>query len=177
MKNLNYFNNQKGITLMEILAALVITAFISLLATNILLNGIERYNKITQDTFLRDESDYLMSQLIKEIYTTKSSNIIGVVNPTVNSSDSFLQIKTGDTQTNKTGFIKNTNTGKVEVVIKNQPIPMSNRNVLIDPTSKIILQNDGGYLIILKLELKNKVAGFHNIVYSIQDSIENEEEG
>lgn len=178
MKNLNnYFTNQKGLTLIEILAALVITVLMSLLAINILLNGLESYKKISQDTFMRDEADYLICQLIKDIYTTKNSNIIRVVNPTVNSIDSYIEIKTGDTQTKKTGFIKNTNSSKVELVIKDQTIPSNNNKILIDPSSKISLQNDGGYLVVLKLVMKNKVVEFQNIVYPIQDSIENEEGG
>ncbi|MEK5216310.1 PilW family protein [Psychrobacillus sp. FSL H8-0487] len=178
MKNLkNYLTNQKGLTLIEILAAFVITVFISLLAINILANGLDNYKKISRDTFIRDEADYLMIQLIQEIYTTKTSNVVGMVNPTVNSSDSYIEVKTHDTQTKKTGFIKNVNTNNVELVLKNQIFPISNEKILIDSSSKIELQSDGGYLIILKLVMKNKSTEFQNSVYPIQDSIRNESGG
>lgn len=176
MKKLTkHYKNQSGLTLIEVLAALVITAFISILAINILLNGLDSYKKISQDTLMRDEADYLMSQLIKDIYTTKSSTVIGIVNPTGNSTDSYIQVKSGNNPVTHTGFKKNSASRNIELVIKNQIIPLNNSNISIDPTSKIVSQDDGGYLVLLKIVNKSKVIEFQNVVYPIPDFIENEE--
>lgn len=69
-------NNQKGLTLIELLAAIIIFSVIAIFATSILLNSIKTYAKINSDTILRDEADIIMANLIKGIYTSKDSEII-----------------------------------------------------------------------------------------------------
>ena len=54
--------NNKGITLLEVLAVLILTALIFTLATPLLINGINRYNNIHTENALRDEADLIMSK-------------------------------------------------------------------------------------------------------------------
>ncbi len=68
-------NNQKGLTLVELLAAIVIFSVIAIFATSILLNSIKTYAKINSDTILRDEADIIMSKFFKTIYSLKQEQI------------------------------------------------------------------------------------------------------
>ena len=85
-------NNQKGLTLVELLAAIVIFSVIAIFATSILLNSIKTYAKINSDTVLRDEADIIMANLIKGIYTSKDSEITFIEN--ISNNNYYLKQNT-----------------------------------------------------------------------------------
>lgn len=144
-------NNQKGLTLVELLAAIVIFSFIIIFATTILINSLKSYANISSDTILRDEADLIMASLIKEFYTSKDSEINFIEDTTNNN----YYITTKDSAIPKTGFKDN------QILI--------NGNVLTFNESKInIIWNDTyieafeganntrSYNITLTLKTKNK---------------------
>ncbi|MEK4128307.1 type II secretion system protein [Solibacillus sp. FSL W8-0474] len=68
--------NNKGLTLVELLAAIVLIIIVSAFVFRLLYSGIDTTNKIRTESFLRDEADIIISRFIKEIYSTKQSHII-----------------------------------------------------------------------------------------------------
>lgn len=68
-------NNESGLTLVELLATLVITAMIGLVAYAVLYNGFKTYDRVKIETELRDEADIIMAELISHMFTLKTSEI------------------------------------------------------------------------------------------------------
>lgn len=68
-------NNEKGLTLVELLATLVILVFVGLIAYSVLFTGFRTYDRVKVETELRDEADLIMSQLIGELFVLKESQI------------------------------------------------------------------------------------------------------
>ena len=78
--------NERGLTLVEVLAVFVIGSIISVIGIQILMAGFKSYEHVTAQTELRDEADYIMSKLINELYTVKTSEI---KKKHLNSSDDY----------------------------------------------------------------------------------------
>lgn len=76
---------EKGMTLVELLAVLVLLVIVSIFVFGFLKSGLETTNEIRSESFLRDEADYIISSFIKEIYVTKQSHII-------DNNGSFLEV-------------------------------------------------------------------------------------
>lgn len=158
------FRNQHGMTLVELLVAVIITAIVSIFASNILLKGVENYSKISQETQFRDEADYLMSNLVKSIYTTRADDIQIIVN---NYPNSYMETKTSESTQVRTGFIQNSISQKMEVFIKSQVFTVTNKNISINPSSKIVKELNGEISILLILEMNGKKMEFQNNIQPI----------
>ncbi|MER2008555.1 MAG: hypothetical protein ABS939_13980, partial [Psychrobacillus sp.] len=63
-----YIKNQNGLTLLELIASLLLSVTIAILAFSLIFKGIEHYEHIKVVNNLRDEADFLMAELVKEIY-------------------------------------------------------------------------------------------------------------
>ena len=63
--------NQRGLSLVELLATLALMSIITVLAFSVLMNGIRASDNIKKEVALRNEADYLMTSLIRDLYTTK----------------------------------------------------------------------------------------------------------
>ncbi|KEF39459.1 hypothetical protein M670_01227 [Schinkia azotoformans MEV2011] len=70
-----YINNPTGITLVELLVGLAISTIILGIAYGVLLMGYKTYEKISVEGAIRDEADYIISQIIQTFYTDDISNI------------------------------------------------------------------------------------------------------
>ncbi|MFJ5768461.1 PilW family protein [Psychrobacillus sp. NPDC093180] len=157
--------DQKGLTLIELLASLVITITLSFFAFNLLTQGLNHYENIKSSNTLRDEADYLMAVLVKEIYTTKETEISS--HPEA-SKPYFLITKSG--KTFKSGF----DNGKL--FIQSVSTGTENKNISISTKSTIVAgEDDGSYKINLVLEnkKKNKEMQFENEIRTINDKEEN----
>ncbi len=157
--------DEKGLTLIELLASLVITITLSFFAFNLLTQGLNHYENIKSSNSLRDEADYLMAVLVKEIYTTKETEISS---PPVTNKPYFLITKSGKTY--KNGF----DNGKL--YIQGVPIDTENKNISISTKSSLVKgENNGSYKINLILEnkKKKKVMQFENEIRTINDKEEN----
>lgn len=83
--------NEKGMTLVELLAVFVLFVIVSVFVLVFFKSGLETTNEIRSESFLRDEADYIISRFIKEIYVTKQSHIIE------NNGSSFLEVTNDNT--------------------------------------------------------------------------------
>ena len=168
-----WIKNERGLTLIELLAATALTAIIAIFAFSILMKGIQHYNTISTDTAFRDEADLLMSSLLKDLYTTKESQITKTNFPEQNISNHFFEINKTGTKL-KTGFINK------ELHIQGKVIPVVNTAIQITENSRIDANPDGDgvYKITLELRmpLKNQTVRFENEIRTINDVNEDKED-
>jgi prepilin-type N-terminal cleavage/methylation domain-containing protein len=68
-------SNQKGITLIELLAVVIIASIVVISATSILVKGKTTYEETKIESELRDAADLLIIEVYKELYTTKVSDV------------------------------------------------------------------------------------------------------
>ncbi|WOV88720.1 prepilin-type N-terminal cleavage/methylation domain-containing protein [Sporosarcina oncorhynchi] len=154
-------NKQSGMTLIELLGAIIIMAIITTLIFPILIGGMKTAEDIRKETILRDEADYLMSAILKELYTTKESEIT-----TKNFDKSLIGdyyiIKNNDSIT---GFMDN------KLYVSNEILNTNNKSITLLPSSIKDLE-EGQYEVILNLKLKSrndKVMEFKNRIRTIYD--------
>jgi len=62
-----YLSNEKGITLVELLAALFIFLLIVIPLSSVYINGIQLFNKTQQQTDLRNEADFVISNVMTQV--------------------------------------------------------------------------------------------------------------
>src|SRR5690625_1738302 len=92
--------NERGVTLIELLAAIVLTAIIGIIGYNILFSGISAFERAKIETELRDEADIIMANMLNELYTTKLSE----VTETIFENGNYYFVVNGE----KIGFENNT---------------------------------------------------------------------
>ncbi|WP_027409478.1 type II secretion system protein J [Anoxybacteroides tepidamans] len=63
-----YVNNNKGLSLLELLAAVAISAFILASIYGVLLSGIKAYKQIGIENQLRSEADYVVATVMNQLY-------------------------------------------------------------------------------------------------------------
>lgn len=125
---LNKLLNEKGITLVELLATIVIVSIVAALSYSILFQGYSNYQRIKAENELRDEADLIMASLIKDIFVLKSSEIRLDKSCSSGTKQSFLTItKFGTSSSYKTGF----DNGKV--FVKSQQVKFYDNSVQLVP--------------------------------------------
>lgn len=154
--------NQRGLTLVELLATLAIIGMITTIAFSILMSGIKTSENIQIETALRNEADYLMTSFIRELYTTKESEVSATKLPAAKTTDYYLQTENGK----RTGFINN------QIVIADVIQQISDPKIVLSPSKIARIDNDGQYEITLRLKMtgaRPKEMSFVNVVRSIDD--------
>ncbi|WP_458412334.1 PilW family protein [Schinkia sp. CFF1] len=71
----NLVKNNQGVTLIELLTALVISALVLGIAYGLLMAGYKTYEKVGIEQGLRDEGDYVVSRIMQTFYDGDISNI------------------------------------------------------------------------------------------------------
>ena len=96
--------NERGLTLVELLASVVLLSIISIFVFSIMTKTIENNRIIQQETMLRDEADIIVSKFIKALYTTKQGYII---RNTTNGNGSYIEVTNdlGKCQKNEDGVL------------------------------------------------------------------------
>ena len=120
---MNKIRDQHGLTLVELLATLALISVVITLAFSVLMNGIRAADNIQIETALRNEADYLMTSLIRELYVMKESEIIQTQLPARNSTNYYVQTNTGE----QTGFVNN------QVVVANTSQTVSDPEIVLLP--------------------------------------------
>lgn len=142
MSVMQHLNNERGLTLIELLATLVITVMIGMIAYSILFNGFKTYERVKVEADLRDEADLIMAELLSDLFILKESEIANTYFPQSNSSNFFIQLTNGD----KIGFVD----GKVLLNKRSEHI-IQNDLIRLADHSKIIEVENGQYRILLTL--------------------------
>lgn len=140
---MQHFKNENGLSLVELLAALVITVIIGMIGYAILFNGLKTYERVKVEADLRDEADLIMTELINDLFTLKETEIIKTYFPQSNSANYFIQLENG----RKVGLID----GKISRKDGSQYI-IQNESIKLSDQSKIVELEQGQYRIYLTLE-------------------------
>lgn len=130
-KLVKFVNNNKGITLVELLATLVIVSIIGTLTYSVLFQGYSNYQRIQVESELRDEADLIMSSFIKEVFLLKNSEVAAVSKCSGGETKSYIgQTGTGSLSPNYfTGFDKN------QLKVNGKVIQFYNKNIDLKPTN------------------------------------------
>lgn len=162
--NNKFIKDTTGMTLIELLGTIAILGIMSALMFPILISGMKSANDIQKETMLRDEADYLIASLVKELYTTRETEIKKKNLPERGRNDYYVTKINGLTE-EKTGFINNT------LEVAGKEITQKNSSIKLLP-SKIIELEEGRYEVILALEYNgrnSKAIEFKNVIQTIND--------
>lgn len=171
--------NNKGITLLEVLAVLVLTILIFALATPLLIGGINRYNDIQTEMVLRDEADLIMSKFFLEIYTLKESEIKKLSWTGISNTNNNYYIEYDRQNLNPTTNVTEIKTYILgfkdnQLYFKDEPYQFSNSSVQLSQNTKFSMIEkigDNNYRVTLELynSKKKKSATFVNEIQTIND--------
>lgn len=134
--------NEKGLTLVELLAVLVIVVIIGGIAYSVLLTGFKTYDRVKVESNLRDEADLIMAEIIKDVFVLKESEIEHKRFPDA-SNNYYLETDDG----NKYGFID----GKL-FLVEEQKNVLQSELIKLSNDTKIEEIDKGQYRITLSLE-------------------------
>lgn len=163
-----YVKSEKGITLVEILLTLVLVSLITVLITSILTNGLNTAQRVKIEAEIRDEADYLMVQLLNEMYVLKTSEIKSrnLDNPST-PADSYLVIqKTGSSTTHQLGFSDG------RILLDSRTVEPSNTEIILSPRSHVSRIRQGHYQVVLALQstLNNQEIELQTEIQIINDT-------
>lgn len=139
-------NKEKGLTLVEVLLAIVIASLIAGIAYAVLFQGINTYYRVTNETKLRDEADIIMTNFMQVLYPLTVSDIQSVHFNEANSGNYYFTLN----DQSKIGFID----GKI--IISNRELKLTNGIELIPEKTLIIEVDQALYEIYLALKLTDK---------------------
>lgn len=160
--------SNKGMTLVELLAALALVSVIGLSIYSVLFGGIKTYDRVMNENELRDEGDYIMVQLINNFYTLKSSEIKEKRLPQKETNDYYL-VKTDG---KKLGFIHS------KIIIDDKTISLLNDHVVLTDKSKIVEVSPNLFEItlVLKQVNSNKTLELSSVLSIVNDRREDRNE-
>ncbi|EIM05625.1 hypothetical protein A1A1_14954 [Planococcus antarcticus DSM 14505] len=115
--------NEKGVTLVELLATIVLVSIIAALSYTVLFQGYSNYQRIKVETELRDEADLIMASLISDLFVAKRSELQLVQACKSGLVESYVKVSKKGVPTYETGF-KNKQT-----IVRNQPVQFYNESV------------------------------------------------
>ncbi|MER2008532.1 MAG: prepilin-type N-terminal cleavage/methylation domain-containing protein [Psychrobacillus sp.] len=167
--------NEKGITLVELLAVVILTAIVSILLFSITSKALENNRIISQEAILRDEADIIVSKFIKSLYSTKQETIIRNI---TTGDNSYLEITndlskcrrdedgrfldlSGNPLNNDNlckptlkpiGF--KTENGITKIHILDEQYTLSYNNIKVSPTSKVYGNPDDSSVYEIELNLE-----------------------
>ncbi len=134
----NIKKSEKGLSLVELLATIVIASIISLFLFNMITSAMENNRVIQQENMLRDEADLIMSKMIKALYSTNQNAIIH--NSTTNDESNIKLSNPTSCTVLPNNIYKNTSTCQnyylevstnISKCTKNQLGELNNRNECI----------------------------------------------
>lgn len=164
--------DERGITLVELLAVLILMSFISIFTITLIVQSTETTEAIRVENNIRDEADIIVSRLIKALYQTKEAHIVQNITDNENSylnvtsNPSLCKRDTGgslilDTTCKNTlkpiGFL--TTAGKTRLYLQDDIYEVANqKNITIQNTSRINGDPDktDTYRITLVLQYKSR---------------------
>lgn len=142
--------DERGVTLVELLAAILLTSIIGAVGYSLLFQGYATYDRVKGESELRDEADFIMAMFLNELYTLKLTEI-----NEEKSTEKYICLEpcTGE-ERNIIGFEEG------NIILRNQTISLENRNISLDQERSTIKKlesadSDGLYEITLFLKLNN----------------------
>lgn len=178
--------NEKGVTLVELLAVIIFIAIIGISVSQIIIHSLKTNDDIQIKNALRDEADAMMASLTKNLYETRESYIVDkrfetdksilvvLKDPSKCSKDESGQwIIAGSCTTFHIGFETNKtkdNEFATTLYLKDGTYTIMNPNISIHKDSKIENPSSRTYEVTLTLQYnsrrdeKPKTQTFKNII-------------
>jgi|SRR5690625_672068 len=142
MSSMKYKSKEAGLSLVELLAALSLASIIALIAYGVLFGGFKTYDRVNIEATLRDEADYIMAELISDLFTLKSSDINERHLPESGTNNYYLTLTNGDI----IGFYEE------KVYVTKGPLSvLQDDSVTLSSNSKITEVSEGQFHIYLTL--------------------------
>ncbi|ANB60704.1 PilW family protein [Anoxybacteroides amylolyticum] len=166
-----FVNNEQGLSLLELLAAVTISFLIVGVMYNVFMSGMKTYQRIGIENELRSESDYMMSIVLNRLYEFAPDGIDTTT--TTNTQLVFVNNKQKTIDT-RVGLVEEQQTAG-----KSLPIALQNDHLLIDgqPISSDRLQiiSNQSKLSYTCVRQEGNIcrSGVVTIVLSVQDSNHN----
>lgn len=113
--------NERGMTLVEVLAVFVIGAVFLVIITQVLFFGIRAFDNTNVEAELRDEADMIMAHLVRELYVLKTSEIKEKHLPEEGMNNYYLELIDGT----KIGFIDGEVYVRGEMLARNHAISIA----------------------------------------------------
>ncbi|WP_368993291.1 type II secretion system protein J [Caldifermentibacillus hisashii] len=162
-----FIHSNKGMTLIELLASIVILSFVSILIYSVLYNGIKSYERTIEEAKLRDEADYIMANLIDKFFVLKSSEITSY--PDESANINYITVSGNGGKAEFFGF----KDGKIYV--GGEELKLSNGDIELSRESKLISISDSEFKV--KLILKSKVSNQKLELTSMFNILDDRKEG
>lgn len=163
-------NNEQGLTLVEVLAALTLASLIGIVAYSIFFGSFNTYSRVMEETEIRNEADYIMALFINEFFTLKTTEITAEQLPEVGTNNYYLETTKG-----KLGIIDS------QAIINDKPVDNLNDKIVLTNESKIsrVKGSNVDYEIVLVLESgeTGRRLELTSILSIINDREEEENEG
>lgn len=145
------FRNSNGVTLIELLIAIVITTMVIGIAYGVMITGNKTYQKIAIEGAIRDEADFVIARIMKLFYETEISDIKNCSSAPPNIcievyNTETYKISTGENKENVSiasiDELKSAGSTITQIKIENGNLviedygikPIENNQVEIDPT-------------------------------------------
>lgn len=179
--------DNRGVTLVELLATIIIVSIVATLTYTILFQGYSNYQRVKVEAELRDEADLIMASLIKDIFTLKKSEVQLIQSCTNGASNAYLNVTKTHSVTGIKAAPYKTGLDNGKVIVKGGSIQTSSDNVELVSTActpsspKFISQTANGAEYIIKFSLKTKNSkkqlqiDFTNTVTIVDDTKERAE--
>ncbi|EKN64984.1 prepilin-type N-terminal cleavage/methylation domain-containing protein [Schinkia azotoformans] len=144
--------NNNGLTLIELLAAIVISTLVLGIAYGLLMAGYKTYEKVGIEQGQRDEADYVVSRIMEKFYEGDISDIRNCDSTSklcieILSTES-LKIKTGSTEVGITSFneLKDASNRKITRIKiddnhDNHNVVFEKYNAIVDSTNNITIDS------------------------------------
>jgi len=118
---LKFGKNERGLTLIELLAVLVLFSMIIGIVASVLVGGMKQYYKINTEALIRDEADILMTQFMNHLYSAKKAETVSPSLIKITKTDGNV-VQLGFDQTQKTATIDGNNILSSEFLQNNSQI-------------------------------------------------------
>lgn len=129
MRLFDKYLNHNGFTLIELLVGIAISTLILGTVYGVMLTGYKTYEKISVEGAIRDEADYVISQIMQLFYTDDINNI-----KSCDSTDTCIEIhstKTAKIASNNDAKVSITSLNDLKAVGKITEIKIDNDNNLV----------------------------------------------
>ncbi|MCD7032903.1 prepilin-type N-terminal cleavage/methylation domain-containing protein [Metabacillus sp. GX 13764] len=79
-KSAEAFRDERGLTLIELLAALAVSSIVMIIFYNVFMMGVKTFEKTGVEGQLRDEADYVVSNILSELYQSSTDLVSDCTN-------------------------------------------------------------------------------------------------
>ncbi|MBS2771600.1 prepilin-type N-terminal cleavage/methylation domain-containing protein [Anoxybacillus rupiensis] len=142
-----FVKNSRGLSLVEVLAAVAISSFILASIYGVLLSGINAYKRIGIENELRSEADYVVAMMMNQLYQFSPDGIDTIESSTVNGQLVFVNNKQKNINS-EVGWVEDHTTDQgalLNIELKNEALFINGTKISSDQLRIITNQSRVSY--------------------------------